>query len=661
MSQVDTNTPLRRPSLEALILDAILESAVAGILSITSKGIVRTVNAAACKMFGYRTDELLGRNVSVLMHGEDRERHDAYIERYLKTGESRIVGIGREVTGRHKDGRLFPLHLSIGEFMVGEETFFTGVLIDLSRQKAAEELLAHQQALFRAVYDCLPDPVVITDAARCILTVNPAFTRVFGYSAEDLQGKPTEPLFARHEDWLDACSRLADHCDPARSLPVRELEFRRDGGEVFPGSVVSTAIETAEGRALGYLDLIRDISVERRQEAQLMQAQRMEAIGQLTGGIAHDFNNILTVVIGNVELLEMRLREDEETQALAREAREAAEIGARLTNRLLTFGRRQILETRRINLNEFVLGLMEILRRAIGEDIDVSTSLSADLDLTEVDPGEVENAVLNLAINARDAMPKGGRIVIETRNVELDAGAVAKTPELSPGRYVVLSVSDTGHGMPPEVRARAFEPFFTTKGQGGAGKGTGLGLATIYGFVKQSGGHASIVSAPGEGTTVELYLPAAVAAPGGASATSTLVSDTVPEGAGRRVLVVEDSDSVRRLACRRLQRLGYGVAQAANAVEALEVLAEDDDFDLVFSDVVMPGGLSGLDLAREMALHFPHVRVLLTTGYAEEMLHSADGHAPVPRLLRKPYSQAHLARAIADVLMGETNGGAAST
>jgi CheY-like chemotaxis protein len=386
-----------------------------------------------------------------------------------------------------------------------------------------------------------------------------------------------------------------------------------------------------------------------------MQAQRMEAIGQLTGGIAHDFNNILTVVIGNVELLEMRLENSENTLALAREAREAAEIGARLTDRLLTFGRRQMLETRHINLNEFVLGIMEILRRAIGENIDVSTSLSSDLDLAEVDPGEVENAVLNLAINARDAMPKGGRLVIETHNIALDEAAVASTPELSPGRYVVLSVSDTGHGMSPEVKERAFEPFFTTKGQGGAGKGTGLGLATIYGFVKQSGGHATITSVPGAGTTVELFLPA-VPVPQAAVSGDQHVSGNMPEGEGRRVLVVEDNDSVRRLTCRRLSEVGYEVAGAANAVAALEILTEDGNFDLVFSDVVMPGGLSGLDLAREVAHHFPHVRFLLTTGYAEEMLHFADGRELLPGLLRKPYSQADLARAIADALRGKPDG-----
>ncbi|HRY05869.1 MAG TPA: PAS domain S-box protein [Hyphomicrobiaceae bacterium] len=643
------STPPPPPNIEALILDAIFESAAAGIMSITSRGIMRTINAAACKMFGFTPDELIGKNVSVLMHGENNEKHDAYMTRYLGTGQSRIIGIGREVTGRRKDGRLFPLHLSIGEFAVEGETFFTGVLIDLSKQKAVEERLAHQEALFRAIYECLPDPVVITDTAHRIRMVNPAFTRVFGYRLKDLDGRQTVTLFAQREDWINICLRQDEPNDPASDPPVRILDFRRANGEVFPAAVVSTAIETEGKRALGHLDLIRDISQERRQEAQLMQAQRMEAIGQLTGGIAHDFNNILTVVIGNVELLEMRLGQDDGTLALAREAREAAEIGARLTDRLLTFGRRQMLETRRINLNEFVLGLMEILQRAIGENIDVSTSLSTDLDLTEVDPGEVENALLNLAINARDAMPRGGRLVIETRNVELDEAAIAETPELAPGRYVVLSVSDTGHGMSPEVKARAFEPFFSTKSGLGEGRGSGLGLATIYGFVKQSGGHATITSAPGEGTMVELYL-SAIPAPETHTTNPAGTRTAVPGGDGRRVLVVEDNDNVRRLTCRRLTELGYLVAEAANAVAALEIIAEDPAFNLVFSDIVMPGGLSGLDLARELAFHFPQVRVLLTTGYAEEMLHVPDAGGPMPALLRKPYSQAELAHAIDDVL-----------
>ncbi len=636
-----------RLNVEALILDAILESAAAGVLSISSKGIIRTANPAVSKLFGYSAEELVGQNVSILADGADRDHHDAYIERYLHTGESRIIGIGREVTGRRKDGSLFPLHLSVGEFNVAGETFFTGVLIDLSKQRVAEEQLAHQQALFRAVFECLPDPLVITGADRRVETVNPAFARVFGYANADLAGAPTTCIFANPSDWANERARGCPASPDSDQQEEAVFDFKRRDGEVFPGSVVSAAITSPDQQLLGQLDVIRDISSERRREAQLMQAQRMEAIGQLTGGIAHDFNNILTVVLGNVELLEMRLGNDEATTSLAREAREAAEIGARLTDRLLTFGRRQLLETRRIDLNEFVLGLMELLRRALGEDIDISTALASDLALTEVDAGEVENAVLNLAINARDAMPKGGRLVIETRNVDLDEAAATPTPELAPGRYVVLSVSDTGHGMTPEVKARAFEPFFTTKG-GGTGKGTGLGLATIYGFVKQSGGHAAIASAVGRGTTVELFLPAVSATPDIAAADSA--QSRLPQGKGHRVLVVEDNAAVRRLTCRRLVDLGYDVAEAHNAVAALEQLAEDQTFDLVFTDIVMPGGMSGLDLARDIAQHFPRVRVVLTTGYAEEMLRPAEQVEPPPGLIRKPYGQSELARTLATAL-----------
>jgi PAS domain S-box-containing protein len=636
----DTDT-----SIDALTLDAILETAAAGIVSIDARGIMRTVNPATQRLFGYTRAELIGRNVSMLTGGSDRANHDHYIQRYLRTRESRIMGVGREVTGVRKDGTAFQLHLSIGEFVVGGETFFTGVLIDLTKEKRAEQSLAHQQALFRAVFDCLPDPLLIRDVDNKVQKVNPAFTRTFGLTPDDLVGGCDRALFASDADWQRHHAMRGTPCTATPDFSQHVIDFRRAGGEVFPGAVVSTEIATPERQRLGFLELIRDISGERRREAQLMQAQRMEAIGQLTGGIAHDFNNILTVVLGNVELIEMRLGGNDAMLSLAREAREAAEIGARLTDRLLTFGRRQLLETRRINLNEFVLGLIELLRRSIGEDIDLSTALASNLALTEVDPGQVENALLNLAINARDAMPKGGRLVIETRNVTLGADALATTPELSPGRYVVLSVSDTGHGMTPDVKARAFEPFFTTKA---TGKGSGLGLATIYGFAKQSGGHVTITSAVGRGTTVELFLPAVA---------ETVEEHTVaptatgaPLGGGRRVLVVEDNDSVRRLTSRRLVELGYVVDEAPSAVEALEVLASHSGYDLVFTDVVMPGGLSGLDLAREVSHHFPHIAVVLTTGYAEQMLTDADLAHTEHVLIRKPYHQVTLARALAEAL-----------
>lgn len=645
----DTSPP-NVPAHEAPTLRALLRSAAAGIVSIDEVGIIQMANPAMEKTFGYKVEELIGRNVSILMGGGEARVHDMHISRYLTTGHSGIMGIGREVIGRHKDGHEFPLHLSIGEFVVDDHRFFTGVMIDLTKQKAAERDLERQKALFRAVFECLPDPVIISDLDRRVRDVNPAFSRVFELRPEEIIGSNTRLIYARPDDWDLVGSFAPDPCASASPTGEHEqahphvLDLKRASGAIFPGAVVKTMIETTTGQHLGFLEIIRDISRERQRAAQLMQAQRMEAIGQLTGGIAHDFNNILTVVLGNVELLEMSLQGDQLNASLVREAREAAEIGARLTDRLLTFGRRQMLETRRINLNEFVLGLIELLRRTIGEDIDLSTSLESNLALTEADPGQVENALLNLAINARDAMQNGGVIMIETRNVTVDETAAAAMPELQPGRYVVLSVSDTGDGMSPEVKARAFEPFFTTKG-GSTGRGTGLGLATIYGFVKQSGGHATIASDPGRGTVVELFLPA-LEVPESVPE-MFVVPPILPSGQGRKVLVVEDNKPVRRMACRQLEGLGYIVTEAANGIAALELLAEGNAVDVVFSDVVMPGGLSGLDLAREVKAHFPGVAVVLATGYSEEMLVDRGGNDLRPILIRKPYSRGQLAAALA--------------
>jgi CheY-like chemotaxis protein len=312
-------------------------------------------------------------------------------------------------------------------------------------------------------------------------------------------------------------------------------------------------------------------------------------------------------------------------------------MGARLTDRLLTFARRQRLETQSLNLNEFVLGLIELLRRTIGAPIDLSTSLAPDLWPTMADPGQVESAVLNLVLNARDAMPSGGRLVIETFNATVDAGDEVSDAGMAAGDYVVLSVADTGHGMPPEVRARAFEPFFTTKG---AGKGSGLGLATIYGFARQSGGNVTIYSEAGKGTTVNLYLPRAGRK---TEEEAPAVKPDVDAGRGETVLIVEDDDRVRRLTATRLKELGYRVLEANHGAAALAVLAETPGVEIVFSDLVMPGGMSGFDLARRVRESHPQVHVILTSGYSAELMNQADIAQLDLQVLRKPYRQAQLA------------------
>jgi PAS domain S-box-containing protein len=632
---VTRNEPTRT-DLEAVKLGAILKSAVAAIVTIDSRGRIESVNPAAEQMFGYAAGELMGRNVSMLMPEPYRSQHDTYLAKYLATGRRRIIGIGREVAGLRKDGSTFPMHLSVGEFKVGETRYFTGTILDLSAQRAAEQRFEREQALFRSIFESLPDPLVICDTAGAIRLVNPSFTKVFGFTEPEVLGENIGRLFERTED--AQLFLRADPAAPAAPGKHRAGRFRRKSGESFPATTVQAAIVGSSGSRLGRLVLVHDATAERQQEALLLQAQRMEAVGQLTGGVAHDFNNLLTVILGNLELLEPKLA-DALSQSLAGEAREAAEMGARLTDRLLTFARRQRLETQSINLNEFVLGLTELLRRTIGTPIDLSTALAPDLWPTVADPGQVESAVVNLVINARDAMPNGGRLVIETFNATLDAGDIASVPGMAAGDYVVLSVADTGHGMAPEVRAHAFEPFFTTKP---AGKGSGLGLATIYGFARQSGGNVTIYSELGNGTTVNLYLPRdgrdteeEVAPP---------AASEVHAGSGETVLIVEDDDRVRRLTARRLADLGYRVLEAGHGAEALAVLAETHDVDIVFSDLVMPGGMSGFDLARQVRERWPRARVILTSGYSAGLVNQADIAQLDLHLMRKPYRQAELAR-----------------
>jgi nitrogen-specific signal transduction histidine kinase/CheY-like chemotaxis protein len=387
----------------------------------------------------------------------------------------------------------------------------------------------------------------------------------------------------------------------------------------------------------------------RESERRLAQAQKMEAVGQLTGGIAHDFNNLLTIITGNLELVEEQL-EREDLRKLVEKAQEAAALGAQLTDQLLTFARRRAQDVRTIQLNELLLSVTEMLRRTLGDHVSLSSSLSPELWETEADASLFQSAIVNLAVNARDAMPKGGRLIIETRNTSLDAGQLGSEIDVAPGPYVHLSISDTGAGMTPEVRERAFEPFFTTKEKG---RGTGLGLAMVYGFVKQSNGHITIYSEPGLGTTFNIYLPrttkggAADLAPGAEDAGSLVALGVV--------LVVEDDPGVRELTVARLKAIGYGVLEAADGRKATEVLKGPERVDLVITDLVMPGGLSGRDVARLARETRPGIKVLLTSGYAEDMMvDDRPGLAPL-KILRKPYRQADLAAALRELFQRTQN------
>jgi signal transduction histidine kinase len=382
---------------------------------------------------------------------------------------------------------------------------------------------------------------------------------------------------------------------------------------------------------------------ERQQaEAQLVHAQKMEAIGNLTGGMAHDFNNLLGVIIGNLDLLRDTPVDPAEAKEMLHDALEAALKGADLTRRLLAFARRQPLRPEPVDVNELVSGMMNLLRRVLRADIEVSLDLAEDVWTAVVDPAQLEASLTNLATNARDAMPRGGRLAITTGNRELDEDYAALHAGVLAGPYAMIEVSDTGTGMPPDVISRIFEPFYTTKEQG---KGTGLGLSMVYGFIKQSGGHINVYSEPGIGTTFRLYLPRAQA---GAAAEQRTAVETLAHGAGETVLVVEDNAGLRRVVTRQVRELGYRVLEAENAAAALALL-EAESVDVLFADIVMPGELNGLELTRIVLDRWPQMHALLTSGFPAGINGRIDTTA---RVLTKPYRKAELAKALSESLHG---------
>jgi PAS domain S-box-containing protein len=401
---------------------------------------------------------------------------------------------------------------------------------------------------------------------------------------------------------------------------------------------------TLEGRvARRTQDLSEEVRRREEMQADLLRSQKLQAVGELAGGIAHDFNNLLTVISGNLELLSLRSL-DHKARDLIRRATSAANMGARLSNRLLAFGRRQSLHPTNIDLGDIVNSMMEVLKRSLGATIDVEARFDPGLWPARADVSEVENAILNLAINARDAMPNGGKLVIHIANTPLGSLDVSGEAGLVPGEYVMLSVADNGVGISRENLPRVFEPYFTTKE---AGRGTGLGLSTIYGFAKQSGGHVTIDSEAGHGTTVRLYLPRA----NGTLSTAETVTGPAAESEGETILVVEDSPEVREVTIKRLDMLGYKVLSAEDAPTAIGILKGNDKVDLVFSDVVMPGGMTGFDLVKWVRANRPAIRLLLTSGFTGDISQNHDaGEANGVEILRKPYATTDLARALRHAL-----------
>ncbi len=499
----------------------------------------------------------------------------------------------------------------------------------LARRK--QDALRESELRSRRIFEESPLGVLLANRDdQRIVEANPAFCRMLGYTPGEIA-----ELTIADITHIDDRELLVD-----ASRHAVEIRYVTSAAAIAWARVSLTQLSAAGHRQPLLLGLVEDITREKRAEAELRQAQKMEAIGQLTGGIAHDFNNLLGVILGNAEFLTDAVHRHPDQVALVKEIIDSALSGADLTRRLLAFARRQTLQPRRIDLNTYLPNHVAILRRLLGETVQVTMTLAADLWPTRVDPSQVGDALLNLTINARDAMPLGGRIEISTANVHLDDDP--RDPVVAPGDYVVMTVSDSGVGMPPEVLERAAEPFFTTKEPGA---GSGLGLAMIFGFAKQSGGHMTIASQHGRGTTVRLYLPRAHGSE--IDASDGVPGLPLPRG-HETILLVDDSDEMRVIAGRHLISLGYRVTEAANGPAALAILRGGQTFDLLFTDIIMTDGMTGHQLAAVARQLRPRLKVLFATGYAGPVME----RAPLGMTLRKPYRKQDLAISVRAVLEG---------
>jgi PAS domain S-box-containing protein len=535
---------------------------------------------------------------------------------------------------RHSDGayrwhfsNAMPVHDETGKLVK-----WYGAAIDVHDRKTAEEAAQAAASRLTATLESITDAFYTLDRDWRFTYVNNETERVLRRSRTQLLGK------VLWEEYPATVGTLIESQLKRAAADGCVVAFQ----EFAPALKIWVDVRAYPSRD-GLTVYFRDVTEQREMEQRLRQSQRLESVGQLTGGIAHDFNNLLTVIIGNAEMLSIRLESDDTLRPLAELTLAAAERGADLTHRLLAFARRQPLEPKTVDVNLLLGNMDALLRRTLGEQIELRWVGAKRLCKAFVDGSQLEGAVLNLCINARDSMPKGGHITVETANVTLDDAYADKHLEVTPGEYVMVAVSDIGSGMTPDILARAFEPFFTTKGQG---QGSGLGLSMVHGFIKQSGGHVKIYTEVGHGTTVKLYLPRAR---DGVPVTQQ-AKDGPVTGGTERILVVEDDDHVREFAAGQLKDLGYKITIARDGNEALAILKQNANFDLLFTDVVMPGGMKGPELAAEARKLNPALRVLYTSGYTENAIVHHGRVDPGIHLLNKPYRRHDLALRIRRVL-----------
>ena len=618
-----------------LLVQSIVDYAI---YMLDPKGFVTSWNAGAERIKGFQTEEIVGQHFSIFYTEEDREA--GMPEKVLDTArrEGKFAGEGWRL---RKDGTRFWASVVVDRINddKGKLIGFAKITRDMSEQREAQQALLDAERRFRILIEGVTDyAIFMLDPEGRVANWNPGAERIKGYKPDEIVGEHFSRFYTPEDFDAGVAKRALETARDTGRYESEGWRVRKDGTR-FWASVVIDAIRDDEGKLIGFAKITRDMTEKREAQLrldesreQLFRSQKMEALGQLTGGLAHDFNNLLTAILGACELGLRNVNDPKKVGRMLEGVKGSAQRGAGLTRQLLAFARAQPLQMKQIDLRQFFADVTMLLRPSLRSNIEVITEISDQLWPIDADAGALELAMLNLAFNARDAMKEGGSLKISAHNEVLSG-----EPDGLRGEHVVLRISDTGTGMSRDVMDRVFEPFFTTKGYG---EGTGLGLSQVFGFMKQIGGAITVESEPGKGSAFGLYLPASH---------GNVMDDKHPNGRGLgRVLIVEDDTLVAELAAGMLSELGFECTVTHSAKEALETLASGSKPKLIFTDIVMPGGISGIELARKVRDRFPELPILLTTGYSEQV---AGNHGfPV---LQKPYEMEHLASALGDVLKRE--------
>src|SRR5579863_9892818 len=643
---------------EVLLSSDLLETLPDAIVAVDHSGTIVQVNSQMQELFGYGRDELMGQKIEMLVPNRYRRQHQHHRKNFEEVPKTRRMGADLDLYGKRRNGSEFPVEISLSPVSTGKGTFVLSAIRDISdRKRIAEELrraneelhqktaeqLGEYRARLASIIDSSEDAILSKDLNGIITSWNRGAEHIYGYAPEEAIGKHISVLTP--SDRTNEIPEILGKIGRGETVDHHEsVRVTKDGRQLNVSISVSPLRDTTD-KIVGASVIARDVTAQKRSEGQLRQAQKMEAIGRLAGGVAHDFNNILGIINACTEFLRDRIDPAAEPSVYVENIKKASERGRSLTKQLLAFSRTSAIQPRVLDLNERLRDISKLLRPLLGDDVEILVVPKSPSAVVEADPGQLDQIVVNLAVNARDAMPRGGKFILETGSVRFDEEFAYQHQAMAAGKYILLTVSDTGSGMDETTISRIFEPFFTTKE---TGKGTGLGLATVYGIVKQSAGHILVYSEPGHGTTFKIYLPSADHKIGVASKPEP--EAVSPKRQGTTILLVEDDDIMRSLTRQLLQEHGYTVVEASDGKSALEwIESHAEPIDLLLTDVVMKR-MSGPELVERLHTYRPALKIVYMSGYTGELIAEREMLQRGITLLEKPFSRTALLNTIHSTL-----------